>query len=251
MAANTLMSSTYQTPNLLGPDKTAIPSRPAADSKPHVHNEDLWAKAKEVLSPEDQELVYLDGNSNIDILDEVLKIANDKKQECIKKQWTITRKGKKIFLRDIFDKILQWVTKFQEAGDFLASMDVSGHAALPWSIVKFIIEVWLPCRFTGYKDGCMLTVVQAAGKDSKKHGAVLEGMEFAAREISYYSIFEGTYLSQSTKITDQVSKITDLLSAELIRTYSKILELLVKAKRYFDHNTFSAEPRLSRLYCIG
>lgn len=82
-------------------------------------------------------------------------------------------------------------------------------------------------------------MAQMAGKDGKKYGAVLEGMEFVAREISYYSIFEGTYLYQSTETTEQLSKITDQLSAGLVEVYSKILELLVQVKKYFDQHTLS------------
>lgn len=81
-------------------------------------------------------------------------------------------------------------------------------------------------------DGYMLTIAQMVGKDGKKYVAVLEAIEFATREISYYTIFEGTYLYQSTETTEQLSKIKHDLSERLIEVYSKILELLLQVKKY-------------------
>jgi hypothetical protein len=55
--------------------------------------------------------------------------------------------------RDICDKIIDWVTKFEDIGDALISLlDVSGHAALPWAGVKFVLEVRcgdLFCKYGG------------------------------------------------------------------------------------------------------
>jgi hypothetical protein len=67
-------------------------------------------------------------------------------------------------------------------------------------------------------------------KDSKKFAAVLDGMEFVTREISYYGIFEVLYLRQSFYATQQ-------LSDALVRVYSKILEYLSKARHYYEQNT--------------
>lgn len=93
----------------------------------------------------------------------------------------------------------------------MVSMDVSGHVTMPWSIFKFVLEVRRPWRYRRI-ERYTLTVLQMAGKDSKKYGVVLQDVEVVAREIRYYSIFQNTYLSQNAKITDQLSKIT----AELV-----------------------------------
>src|SRR5271169_1671940 len=51
----------------------------------------------------------------------------DKKDDSITNQWSYTSKGKKIKIRDLCDKIIHWTTKFEEVGDFIVSMDVTGH----------------------------------------------------------------------------------------------------------------------------
>jgi hypothetical protein len=73
-------------------------------------------------------------------------------------------------------------------------------------------------------------VAQIAVKDSKKFGAVLDGMEFITREISYYGIFEVLYLRGSFIATEQ-------LSDALVRVYSNILKYLSKARHYYNQRT--------------
>jgi hypothetical protein len=76
------------------------------------------------------------------IVNEVLDSAVEKKNEVTDKSWTFTRSdGTVIIIREIFDKIVNSIVKFQEAADFLVSLDASGHAALPWAIVKFFLSV--------------------------------------------------------------------------------------------------------------
>ena len=57
-------------------------------------------------------------------------------------------------------------------------------------------------------------------------------MEFVTREISYYGIFEVIYLRQKFAATKQ-------LSDALVQVYTKILQFLSGAKRYYDRNSFS------------
>ena len=67
-------------------------------------------------------------------------------------------------------------------------------------------------------------------KDSKEFAAVLDGMEFVTREISYYGIFEVIYLRRSFHATKQ-------LSDALVKVYSNILKYLSKAREYYEQNT--------------
>jgi len=73
-------------------------------------------------------------------------------------------------------------------------------------------------------------VAQIAVKNNKKFAAVLDGMEFVTREISYYGIFEVLYLRRSFIATEQ-------LSDALVKVYSNILEYLSKARHYYDQRT--------------
>ncbi len=77
-------------------------------------------------------------------MNDVLKTAKEKQKEAEDKNWTFKRSdGRVVVVREIFSKIVDWITKFQGAVDFLVSLDVSGHTALPWAGVKFLLSV---CR---------------------------------------------------------------------------------------------------------
>jgi len=75
-------------------------------------------------------------------LDDLLRVVEEKKAECTKKQWRIPRgHGKEtVVLRDIFAKIATWVQKFVQIGDTIMQYD-PGHAALPWAAVRFLLQV--------------------------------------------------------------------------------------------------------------
>lgn len=60
--------------------------------------------------------------------------------------------------------------------------------------------------------------------------SVLDGMEFATREISYYGIFEVIYLRRSFDATAQ-------LSDALVRAYTKILQFLCGARRFYEQHS--------------
>jgi hypothetical protein len=79
--------------------------------------------------------------------------------------------------------------------------------------------------------------LQIAGKDFEKHGAMLLGLDFVAREINFYTIFEVIYLKKP-------SKATKLLSQSLVETYAKLLTHLARAKRYYSDNTLSKSRKV-------
>ena len=54
--------------------------------------------------------------------------------------WKITVKGEDIVLRDVGMKTLQWVDRFKEIGDIAIQYD-PGHAALPWILFRFFLQV--------------------------------------------------------------------------------------------------------------
>ncbi|KAH9203929.1 hypothetical protein DL95DRAFT_471950 [Leptodontidium sp. 2 PMI_412] len=174
----------------------------------------LWYEAKQNLSNEEQEYTrdfYGDEGDNHGIVNDVLRTAKEKQKEAEDKNWTFKRSdGRVVVVREIFSKIVDSITKFQGAVDFLVSMDASGHSALPWAGVKFLLSI--------------------AIKDSQKWGSVIAGMEFVTREISYYSIFEVIYLRRKFSATKQ-------LSDALVQAYTKVLQFLSGARRYYDQNS--------------
>jgi hypothetical protein len=105
----------------------------------------LWYEAKQNLSKEEQDYIrdfQGDSGDNHGIVNDVLKTAKEKQKEAQDKNWTFKRSdGRVVVVRELFSKIVDWITKFQGAVDFLVSLDVSGHSALPWAGVKFLLGV--------------------------------------------------------------------------------------------------------------
>lgn len=78
-------------------------------------------------------------------------------------------------------------------------------------------------------------IEQIAVKDSQKWASVLAGMEFVTRELSYYGIFEVIHLRRKFAATKQ-------LSDALVQAYTKILQFLCGARRFYKQNSLSMCP---------
>jgi hypothetical protein len=85
-------------------------------------NKDLTQEDKQLLAPK----------VNIEDLEKVLKSLEEKNK------LKFTFRGKEI---DVFGNIIKSVNKVKAIVDSAVSLDVSGHAALPWAGVKFILQV--------------------------------------------------------------------------------------------------------------
>jgi hypothetical protein len=101
---------------------------------------DLWSEAAATLSDKDKKSLS-DGNFGKGSVAKVLEIAKQKKAESEEKQWSFSFRGKKFLVRDLLDSFLTWTKKFESAAEFVVGLDVSGHAAIPWSAIKFVLDV--------------------------------------------------------------------------------------------------------------
>ena len=79
-------------------------------------------------------------------------------KDCVAKGWRVYRKknGDEVKLRHVLEKLSKWVETAIKVVDFGVSFDQSGHSALPWGIVKFIVTVLnhfsrLPMRLLTWK----------------------------------------------------------------------------------------------------
>ena len=81
----------------------------------------------------------------------VLATVIIKKEECESKQWTIhAGNGRTVTIRNIFEKIAQWIWKYVAVGDVAVQYDPA-HAALPWAIIRFILQVRFSSRYSFYQ----------------------------------------------------------------------------------------------------
>ncbi len=147
---------------------------------------DLWASALSRLSDSDrQNLTFGGGQGQLAVLNELQRLTEDSRDQCIKKRWRLKRPGRggeTIIIRDLFSKIAGWIVRFREIGDVVVQYDPA-HAALPCAGVRFLLQI--------------------AVSDMVKFGFVIEGAEVIARMISRYALFLST---------NQESKNSQLLS---------------------------------------
>ncbi|KUJ19467.1 uncharacterized protein LY89DRAFT_491450 [Mollisia scopiformis] len=186
---------------------TAAGPSPATEQK---SGDDLWSEAVKLLRPGDEEQLRLEKADKLPVLEEVLAAAIKKRERCKDRQWRIKKRdGTVIVLRDVFDKIASWLKKLESIGDCVAQLD-SVHLALPWSVIKFFLQL-----STG---------------DNEKLGSVYDQLEKITNLIGRYGIFEELYLEES-------SKASNLLKKAIVKLYASVLTFLAEAKRYYAQDT--------------
>jgi hypothetical protein len=101
----------------------------------------LWDEAFDALSEEDQkDLRYTRAETRFQP-SQVVEVVEIKKEECVKKQWAYTnRMGQKVLVRDVLNKVVDWLEKFKQVGDAAVQFD-PGHAAIPWMAVRTLLQV--------------------------------------------------------------------------------------------------------------
>lgn len=122
-----------------------------------VHNHvDLWQKALYTLDESVKKNLSYNKHNKSKMVGIAIKVAQEKKELCIERQWKYTRtNGKVIILRDVVEKIIAWLEKFKTIGDPAMQYDVL-HAALPWAAVRFVLRASLTNHLV---DGKVLLIV--------------------------------------------------------------------------------------------
>lgn len=121
--------------------QATIPVRSGAFDVKSSSFRDLWDQALQKLPVEERQvLTQHNSATKPEMLEELSRIAEEKRDECQRRGWTIEVRGRQIPLRDIAGKMIDWVNKFKEIGDVAVSFDPV-HAALPWAGVRFVLQV--------------------------------------------------------------------------------------------------------------
>jgi hypothetical protein len=105
----------------------------------------VLADALEALESDDRETIrtlLLPTNAvSVDTaLDEVFGCAKELQQRCTNKRWSWNYKGRKVYLLDQMEKMVQLLDKFKAVGDVVANVDPV-HVGLPWAGIRVILEV--------------------------------------------------------------------------------------------------------------
>lgn len=106
----------------------------------------LWGDAFEALEKSDKVRFQSihpsldDQKPWVDRITDLIDKAREKQLECDRKFWKFNLAGKEIILRDIAEKVIDFLQKFKAVGDVAIQFDPA-HAALPWAGVRFLLEV--------------------------------------------------------------------------------------------------------------
>ena len=76
-------------------------------------------------------------------VNKVQEATESKQKDCVSKGWRVYRNkdGEEVKLRHVLEKISVWVKEIIKIVDVGVSLDQSGHAALPWAVVKYLTTV--------------------------------------------------------------------------------------------------------------
>lgn len=76
-------------------------------------------------------------------VNKVQEATESKQKDCVSKSWRVYRNkdGEEVKLRHVLEKISVWVKEIIKIVDVGVSLDQSGHAALPWAVVKYLTTV--------------------------------------------------------------------------------------------------------------
>ncbi|KAL8789942.1 MAG: hypothetical protein Q9195_006603 [Heterodermia aff. obscurata] len=175
-----------------------------------AYSESLWQKALNRLDDDTKKNLDYEDSDKRSIVAKVLRAAEEKKQLCMQKGWRFKRaNGNDIIIRDLVEKIINWVNTFKTIGDMAMQFD-PGHASLPWAGVRFLLQV--------------------AVNDTQIFGATIESLETISRLITRYAIFEQLYLQRVSAARGQLLEALALL-------YAEILTVLANATKYFGTST--------------
>ena len=100
--------------------------------------EKLWEKAFACLKDEDKPPTDPQQLDKRTYLSNLLKVVEDKRQECIEKEWKLHRKDGAVSLREMLEGMVRWINKFKEVGDVAIQYDPL-HAALPWAAFRLVL----------------------------------------------------------------------------------------------------------------
>jgi len=247
----TLFGSSTNKPSGLKPTLSTAPTltKPAdqiaeppstGEQVQNVQVRDLWADALKALSDKDKATILqsssafqTQSNSNLDILQHLCAIAEQKRDDCENRGWKFVLNGRQIILRDLAQKIIVWIDKFKEVGDVAANFDPV-HVALPWAGIRFLLQVRVESIVLLIE--MKLTFKKMAVAESQQMGALLIGVEKVTYLTSRCKIYEILYLhnKQSGQAATNLKPAVTNLESALVTLYAAVLRFLATTNRLYD-----------------
>lgn len=96
--------------------------------------------AVDQISEEDRQQIDIYNSDRRGLIQDVIKIVEEKRDLCAEKQWKFHTGSVSAPLRDSFGRIAAWINKFRDVGTIMMQYDPT-HAAIPWAAIRFVLEV--------------------------------------------------------------------------------------------------------------
>ena len=197
---------------------------------------DLWTRAAESLTDADQQLSHVPEESRTQrLLQDILGEIEKQSQRCLKRRWKIrSLNGRELIVRDLCAKIVNSINHFSQVGDAAMQWD-PGHAAIPWAIFRFVLQVGQLGTGVILARGFFNTnrfMYQLCTNDIEAFEAMLEGLEKISGIICRGKIMEELYLFESGGNRDLKA-----FREALLKLYRSVLEYLTAARKYFEGNS--------------
>ncbi|KAL3485038.1 hypothetical protein BJX62DRAFT_243369 [Aspergillus germanicus] len=167
----------------------------------------LWEEAATLVSKDDRtHLNFAHASDPTRILGDIETQVHEAK----KKQWRFRkRNGEEVTVREVFEKIASWVTKFKGIGDIASGIDPL-HVGLPWAAMRFFLQL--------------------AVNDVERYSAMIEGVEVVSGIIARYAEVEKAQLIGRSNLKTQ-------LENGLVKLYASVLGYLAETKKYYASST--------------
>jgi hypothetical protein len=132
------------------PDRsTAVPARTSSPNAAYARcGSSILVDALEALGPDDRELISTlllsTSATSVDAaFNELYACTKELRKRRAIKRWSWNYKGRRVYLSDQVDKVVQLLDKFKAAGDLVANVV---HVGLPWAGIRIILEVRISQR---------------------------------------------------------------------------------------------------------
>ncbi|RPB17988.1 hypothetical protein L211DRAFT_332719 [Terfezia boudieri ATCC MYA-4762] len=203
---------------------------PATSTSTNTGGMSLWEVAWKKL-PEDvrnhfQSTLDETDNKGSGAAEQLLTVIKEIRGTCEKQKLIDTiddgKKSRRIIVRDLADKLINCVSKFVAVGDTLIQYD-PGHAAIPWAIVRFIL--------------------QSAIVHKERMAEIVTNTEYLGKLIVRCVAYEELYLVES--------KPCNYFSLKLAveKLYLEILKFLVETAKQLNRTKLGI-PRISSCHIV-
>ncbi|KAF8540426.1 hypothetical protein BDD12DRAFT_804550 [Trichophaea hybrida] len=96
----------------------------------------LWKAAFEKLTEKDKQMFPSVSIGQPDYPTALLNSMRKSRDLCKKNQWKSKFRGEVIIIRDLAEKVINWLKKFKTVGDMAIQYDTA-HAAIPWTCTAY------------------------------------------------------------------------------------------------------------------